>query len=267
MRVGACVCSLLLSVTMQQINRVRLVTFDVTETLLNFRIPPAEKYAQVGAHFGLTVDPNVISASFKKQWRNMSSSHPNFGLSTGLGWESWWKQLINRTFQGSVKCNSLNVSILDTIGNHLIEVYKTPECWQIAEGAEELLKYLNSLGITLGIVSNYDERLETVLKAMELHHYFRFIITSYCAGFAKPDSRIFHLALDQLHNGRIKPQEALHVGNTPETDYLGAVNAGWKAILVHQDAKKVTEYYQYVDPELVFENLTDFQSYICMHKK
>jgi putative hydrolase of the HAD superfamily len=108
------------------------------------------------------------------------------------------------------------------------------------------------LGIQLGIISNYNGRLETVLKAMELHHYFRFIITSYCAGFAKPDSRIFHLALDELHNGRIKPREALHVGDTHEIDYLGAVNAGWKAILVHQDAKKVAVHYQYVDPELVF---------------
>jgi REG-2-like HAD superfamily hydrolase len=252
---------------MQQINRLRLVTFDVTETLLNYRIPPAEKYSQVAAQFGVTVDPNVISVNFRKQWRNMSSSHPNFGQSTGLGWETWWKQLINRTFQESVSCNAHNVSILDTIGDHLIEVYKTRECWQIAEGAEDLLKYLNSLGISLGIVSNYDGRLKAVLKAMELHHYFRFIITSYCAGFVKPDSRIFYLALGQLDNGRIKPHEAVHIGNTPEIDYLGAVKAGWNAILVHQNAKKVTKHYQYVDPEFVFENLRYLQSYISMHKK
>ena len=98
---------------------------------------------------------------------------------------------------------------------------------------------------------------------MELHHYFRFILTSYCAGFVKPDSQIFHLTLDKLDNGRIKPQEVLHVGDTPEIDYLGAVNAGWNAILVHQDAK-VTEHYQYVDPEPVFEILNDFQSYVCI---
>jgi FMN phosphatase YigB (HAD superfamily) len=75
------------------------------------------------------------------------------------------------------------------------------------------------------------------------------------------------LALDQLENRRTKPQEALHVGDTPEIDYLGAVNAGWNAVLVDRDAKKVTERYQYVEPELVFENLSDFQSYMCMYKK
>jgi FMN phosphatase YigB (HAD superfamily) len=119
-------------------------------------------------------------------------------------------------------------------------VYNTRECWQIAEGADDLPKNFNSLGIPLGIVSNYDGRLETVLKAMELHHYFRFIITSYCAGFVKPYSRIFDLALGQLDNGRIKSHEAVRVGDSPEIDYLGAVKAGWNAILVHQNAK-VTE--------------------------
>jgi len=116
-------------------------------------------------------------------------------------------------------------------------------------------------------VSNYDEGLETVLKTMELHHNFRFILTLHCAGFAKPDSQIFHLALDQLDNGRIKRQDVLHVGDTPEIDYIGAVNAGWNANLVHQDAKKLTEHYQYVEPEPVFQILSDFQSYICMYKK
>jgi REG-2-like HAD superfamily hydrolase len=254
-------------VAMQQVNRLRLVTFDVTETLLNYRIPPAEKYAQVGAQFGVIVDPNIISINFKKQLRNMSSSHPNFGQSTGLGWEAWWKQLVKRTFEESVRCNARNVSVLDTIGDHLIQFYKTRECWQTVEGAEELLKYLNALDIPLGIVSNYDERLETVLKAMELHHHFRFIVTSYCAGFAKPDSRIFQLALGQVDDRSIKPHQALHVGDTPEIDYLGAVRAGWNAILVHQNAKKVAERYQYVDPELVFENLRDVQSYMSVHKE
>jgi REG-2-like HAD superfamily hydrolase len=252
---------------MQHINRLRLVTFDVTETLLNFRVPPAEKYAEVGAQFGVFVDPNAISANLKTQWRYMSSSHPNFGRNTGLGWEKWWKQLVGQAFQDTVKCNTLNVSILDAIGEQLIEQYKTCECWEAVEGAKELLTYLNALGIPVGVISNNDERLETVLKAMELHQYFQFIITSYCAGFEKPDSRIFNLALCQLGNRSIKPNEALHIGNTPEADYAGAVKAGWNAALVHQNAKDVVEQWQYIAPELVFETLKDLHSYITMLHK
>lgn len=249
---------------MQHINRLRLVTFDVTETLLNFRVPPAEKYVEVGAQFGVSVDAKAINANLKKQWRYMSSRHPNFGQSTGLGWERWWKQLVNQTFQETVKCKALDVSILDTIGEHLVELYKTSECWQTMEGAKELLKCLNTLNIPVGIISNNDERLETVLKTMELHQYFQFIITSYSAGFEKPDPRIFHLALCELRNRSVKPNEALHVGNLPETDYIGAVNAGWNVALVHQNAKNVIEHYNDIDPELVFETLKDLQSYLTM---
>jgi REG-2-like HAD superfamily hydrolase len=249
---------------MQQVSRLRLVTFDVTETLLNFRIPPSEKYAEIGAQFGVTVDPNVISANFKKHWQYMSASHPNFGQGTGLGWDKWWKLIVIKTFQDTVHVqgSTHNISILNAIGDHLVELYKTRECWKKADGAEEILKHFNKLCVPLGIISNYDERLETVLKAMDLHHYFQFILTSYCAGFEKPDPRIFQLALCQLGNDSIKPNEALHVGNMPEIDYLGAVKAGWNAALVHQNPKKVSEQYQGVDPELVFETLGDFQSYV-----
>jgi len=247
---------------MQHINRLRLVTFDVTGTLLNFRVPPAEKYAEIGAKFGVIADPNVISANFRRQWRCISSTHPNFGQKTGLGWKKWWKLLVSKTFQESVKCNTPSDSILDTIGDHLIELYKTSECWETVEGAKELLEHLNTVGIPLGIISNYDERLETILKAMELHRYFHFIITSYCAGFEKPDSRIFQIALCQFGNRSVKPNEALHIGDTPDVDYQGAVNAGWNAALVHQNAKTVIQQYPYIDSKLVFETLRDLQSYI-----
>jgi REG-2-like HAD superfamily hydrolase len=241
----------------------------VTETLLNFRVPPAEKYAEIGAQFGMIVDPNIISANFKKHWRYMSASHPNFGQGTGLGWEKWWKLLVIKTFEDTVHVDGRthDVPIFTTISDHLIGLYKTRECWKKVEGAEEILNHFYKVGVPLGVISNYDERLETVLKAMDLHHYFQFIITSYRAGFEKPDSRIFHLALCQLGNISIKPNEALHVGNMPEIDYLGAVKAGWNAALVHHNPKKVTEHYQGIDPELVFETLEDFQSYVIHHYK
>jgi REG-2-like HAD superfamily hydrolase len=252
---------------MQQINRLRLVTFDVTGTLLNFRVPPAEKYAEVGAQFGVTVDAKAITASLKKQWRYMSFTHPNFGQSTGLGWEKWWKHLVKQTFQDTVTYNTLDVSILDAVAEHLLELYKTSECWKTVKGAKGLLACLNTLNIPVGVISNNDERLETVLKTMKLHQYFQFVITSYCAGFEKPDSRIFQLALCKLGNRSIKPNEALHVGNVPETDYIGALKAGWNAALVHQNAKNVVEHYKYIDPELVFETLEDLQSFITMLHK
>ncbi|XP_069705631.1 rhythmically expressed gene 2 protein-like [Periplaneta americana] len=247
---------------MLQVKRLRLVTFDVTETLLNFRTSPAEKYAQVGAQFGVHVDPGEITSNFKQQFRGMSVSHPNFGYKTGLGWEKWWKQLIRRTFEATGKCTHIDGTILDRIGDHLLEIYKTAECWEVMKGAHQLLSHLNTQDIALGIISNNDERLETVLMAMDLRHYFQFVINSYSAGFEKPDVRILELAMYQLGNKTVKANEALHVGNSPALDYMGAINAGWNAALVHQNATKVTHDHQDINPEFVFETLQDLQSYI-----
>jgi putative hydrolase of the HAD superfamily len=53
-------------------------------------------------------------------------------------------------------------------------------------------------------------------------------------GISKPDKRIFQLTLNQL---KIKPQEAIHVGDWYYSDVIGAERAGMEALLFdHLDA-------------------------------
>ncbi|VEN64034.1 unnamed protein product [Callosobruchus maculatus] len=75
------------------LSRLRLITFDVTGTLLQFRRTIPEQYGHVGAFYGIQVDRGKLTANFKKHWERMTDEHPNFGLKTGLGWENWWRTL------------------------------------------------------------------------------------------------------------------------------------------------------------------------------
>ena len=242
-------------------NSLRLITFDVTETLLKFSVAPGVMYAKVGADFGVCVDHNKLTKHFKKHWNYMTNNHPNFGLKT-IGWEKWWKEIVITSFEGSLE-ERVDVTVLNKIGANLIEIYKTPEGWETVEGAHELLSYLKSCNIPLGIISNFDVRLETIIKAMHLHHYFKFVITSYDSGFEKPDSKIFNLALSKLGT---ESYNALHIGNTPETDYIGAINAGWKAMLVNQNVKNILKDYPVIKPEDVFESLAELQSFLMKNE-
>lgn len=242
-------------------NNLRLITFDITETLLNFPIAPGVMYAKVGKEFGVCVDSEKIIEQFKKHWKYMKINHPNFGLKT-IGWEKWWKEIVVKSFEGSLE-QKAELAILNKIATHLVEIYKTPEGWETAKGAHELLAHLNNCNVPLGIISNFDDRLETIMKAMNLHHYFKFVITSYSSGFEKPDSHIFHLALSHC---RIKSCNALHVGNTPDIDYLGAINAGWNAVLVHHDFENISKEFPGIKPEHVFQTLPDLQMYFIKNK-
>jgi putative hydrolase of the HAD superfamily len=51
----------------------------------------------------------------------------------------------------------------------------------------------------LGILSNWDDRLESILEEqLEISHYFDVILNSYRIGVAKPDEQAFRIALERL---------------------------------------------------------------------
>ena len=61
------------------------------------------------------------------------------------------------------------------------------------------------------------------LAASGIAPLFETIVTSQSCGFAKPDPRILHVALDALG---VAPRHALYVGDDPATDGAAARAAG-----------------------------------------
>lgn len=236
------------------LSRLRLITFDVTNTLLKFRSEPGRQYGEIGAMYGVLCDKNALVASFRAHWHKMIQEHPNFGLQSGLGWEMWWKMVVTGTFKDA-KFN-VDERKLDAISSHLIEVYKTSACWQQCYGAQGLLSYLTNKNIPLGCISNLDPRLDTILTNNKLRHFFRFILSSYEVGAEKPDQKIFEEAMKQSRIDCLKPEECLHIGNTPLLDYYGAKNSGWNAILIHERSPdQLAKKYPEIDPNYVYSSL------------
>lgn len=241
--------------------RLRLITFDVTDTLLKFRNAPGMQYGEIGAMYGILADNNSLAANFKRHWYKMNKEHPNFGLKSGVGWENWWKMVVFGTFKDS-KYN-VEDSKLDAIALHLLETYKTSACWQQCFGAVDLLSFLKSKNIPLGIISNFDPRLSVTLENTKLREFFNFVITSYEAGFEKPDSKIFELAMKEASLKDLKPEECLHVGDTALLDYYGALNCNWNAALIHERApEKLQEKYPRIQPNTVFSNLYEMHKHL-----
>jgi putative hydrolase of the HAD superfamily len=81
----------------------------------------------------------------------------------------------------------------------------------------------------LGVISNADGHIDRVLRRAGLFGFFAAIADSGSLGFEKPDPRIFHAALQQMH---ARPEQSLYVGDVYAVDYEGARNAGMPAVLV-----------------------------------
>ncbi|KAK9703651.1 Haloacid dehalogenase-like hydrolase [Popillia japonica] len=240
--------------------RIKLVTFDVTNTILKFRSTPGKQYGEIGALYGALSDDNVLAANFKSQWRKMNREHPNFGLKTGISWQEWWTRIVKGTFANTQF--EVPEKKLDFIATHLIDLYKTSACWQPCYGSDGLLRFLKEKNKTLGVISNFDPRLSTTLENTKLKGYFDFILTSYEVGYEKPDTRIFERAMEESKIPNLKPEECLHIGDRALVDYVGARNTRWHAILVNDKRPdEVWDKYPYVDIKIIFNNLYDLHVY------
>ena len=76
----------------------------------------------------------------------------------------------------------------------------------------------------LGVVTNGIDRVQrSRLAASRLTPLFETVVTSQGCGFAKPDPRILHVALDAM---AVAPRHAVYVGDDPATDGAAARAAG-----------------------------------------
>ncbi|XP_026759991.2 rhythmically expressed gene 2 protein-like [Galleria mellonella] len=237
------------------LQHIKLITFDVTNTLLKFRVPPWQYYAAVARKYGYKGTDEEVDDRLSHNYNILLSKYPNFGKCT-ISWEEWWRQVVKRTFDGHLPVSS----DVNSVATELIEDYKTAKCWSAAEGSDILLDSIQKRGITVGIISNFDPRLYDVLGSIGIINKFDFIVTCYEFGFSKPDAKIFRHALERCKQS-VKPSEALHIGDDVKTDYEGARLAGWHAVLISDDIK--TE--KPPAPNHVFDSLTSL--YLALEKQ
>ena len=131
----------------------------------------------------------------------------------------------------------------------LLEEFGKGDVWtREIPGAREALVAIAALGVGIAVVSNADGTVEAQLRADGICQVgpgagveVGAVVDSGVAGVAKPDPAIFRLALDALG---VAPEHAIHVGDTPAADVVGARAAGVHPVLVdpydhHPDADVV----------------------------
>ena len=104
----------------------------------------------------------------------------------------------------------------------------------LKEGVEKTLEALNG-EYRMGIISDTGVTPGSIirdhLEGHELLHYFTSTVFSDEVGYCKPDPRVFEKALNEL---KVRPEEAVHVGDLLRTDVAGAKGVGMKAVWVSE---------------------------------
>ncbi|KAM3621881.1 uncharacterized protein V6R79_017458 [Siganus canaliculatus] len=205
---------------------LRWVLWDVKDTLLKVRASVGEQYCQEAERMGLSISPVEVEAAFLQAYRHQSSRFPNYGVTQGLNGQSWWIAVVQDTFS---RCKVQDPALLNTMATNLYHNFCSAENWEVFPDSQKALESCSSLGLKLGVVSNFDIRLKEILRGCGLLSHFSFLITSEEAGVAKPSPLIFEQALQKCG---VPASSVAHVGDRYTKDYLASRSLGIHGFLL-----------------------------------
>ena len=181
-------------------------------------------------------NPETFTKAFEDAYEIGKKSSSTFGASEGISSEEWWAPIIYRTYlsMGFPKedIDEVFVDIFDELQN---EVLISPLAWEVNYDTIPVLDKLyewrmRGNGPKLGVIVNFDERLELLLENLNIAHYFDLILSARECSSSMPQRQIFDIALAKtgINNAR----KAIHIGTDIKSDVVGANRAGWKAVYV-----------------------------------
>jgi putative hydrolase of the HAD superfamily len=204
-----------------------LILFDVGGTLLRTAHPVGETYASLARHYGQEWDADVLQVGFRRAWRQcqprLEGSIPSDGND-----QAWWRRVVEEAVR---ECPRHKEFPFDAYFSELYGLFARPELWRVFPEVHEVLSELFGRGIPLGILSNWDSRLNILLEELELADYFTRRWISAELGVAKPQRQIYERVKE---DAGLDPGHILLVGDDEEND--GAVPAamGWQTAIVRR---------------------------------
>lgn len=127
----------------------------------------------------------------------------------------------------------------DITAFQLTQMFYLPICQSrlLFDDTAETLRRLKDKGLLTGLVSNTSipgSLMDDVLERLQIKDFFLFTFYSSDLGFRKPDPDMFDLAATRL---KLKPSQIMMVGDQPDEDIKGALDAGMKAVLIDRSGK------------------------------
>ena len=220
--------------------RYPFVLLDAGGTLFSARDGFGSVYARVLRGHGIDRSAAEWESAFRAAWRAVSQAIPigrdRFGFFPG-GEAEYWRRIVEGTVT-SITGSHAGRDLVDRALTELRREFRKPEAWHVYDDVVPALGDLRSLGARLGVVSNWDSRLPALLDGLGLARYMDTIVVSHLEGVEKPDPELFRMALAKL--GAL-PEQAIHVGDTPELDVAGAEAAGIASGLIDRESRQISD--------------------------
>ena len=203
---------------------ISAIFFDAAGTLFETSRSVGAIYADVLGDYGIQRSPDELEKGFKELFPQQPplAFDANLNETNRLELEmNWWRTLV-----AEVVAPVENFPKFEQFFSDLFQFFREQSAWRVFDDTRPALDMLRLSGYQLGIISNFDSRLDSILQKLDLLGYFDTIQISSRVGYAKPDQRIFLAAADALN---VDPRHCLHIGDSLRVDFEGALSAGMVA--------------------------------------
>lgn len=206
-------------------NQVKAVLFDLGGTLVtisNNQIPHVMK--RILKHCGIDrsleeISRGWIEAEKGLDFRDLTRLLDDF-------WVEWNKRILS-----NLRIKSDKRELASFIATHWWDYSDI----SLYPDAETTLPLLKEKGLKIGLVTNgLQSDVNEILPKVGLQNFFDIVVVIDTLRKMKPDVEVFHHALQKL---KIKPSNAIFIGDRVEDDYIGAQRAGLAAYLIDRDGK------------------------------
>lgn len=205
---------------------LRAIFFDAGETLVYPHPSFAELFAEVLRQEGHAVDPSrvqgVVSA-YSGRFTDLAREGRTWSTSRERSRDFWMG-----IYQGFLA----EVGIADDegrLGERLFHTFSDLASYRLHPDVIPVLERLDPTGLSLGVISNFEEWLERLLESLGVSRFFPVRVISGVEGIEKPDPRIFEIALERAG---VAAAESVYVGDHPFFDVEAAAVAGMLPVLI-----------------------------------
>lgn len=214
---------------------IRVVFFDAADTLFHVHGSVAELYLQHAVPFGFRRKPDSVTEIAQAFRRAFHEAPPPVFAATDparlkQSERLWWFDIVHHVFYRVGMFQRF-----DEFFDHIFHTFEDHRSWRLFPETVRILAQLKARGLELGIISNFDSRLFTVMRGLGIADSFDTVTISSLAQAAKPAPGIFRIALEKH---AVEPDEALHVGDSMREDVEGARKAGLHAAIVDRDGRR-----------------------------
>jgi putative hydrolase of the HAD superfamily len=213
---------------------LRAVLFDAVGTLIGLREPVGETYARLARSHGIEISASRIGEAFVQSFERAEPMvFPEAAAAEIEARErEWWRGVVHSAFRAAD--GAADLSDFDACFERLYRHFAASGAWRPLPGSRELLQGLRDRGLATAVVSNFDRRLAPILEGLGLRSLLDALVLPSDARAAKPDPRIFAVALERLG---VSAAAALFVGDDRARDVEAARRAGLRAVDVGGLAK------------------------------